>query len=82
MLKAALSGDLLDVKYLEDPLFRFLVPKKCPGVPDDVLNPASSWPDQDSYMRRYRSLASRFIDNFKKYALDCPPEVIHCGPKL
>ena len=82
MLKAALNGDLLDVEYQEDPLFKFMVPTSCPGVPDDVLNPASSWPDEDSYMRRYRSLASRFRDNFKKYASDCPPEVIQSGPIL
>jgi phosphoenolpyruvate carboxykinase (ATP) len=68
MLNAALSGKLLNVEYTTDPVFGFRVPQTCPDVPDDVLNPASSWHDQKAYMQRYRSLASRFIDNFKKFA--------------
>jgi len=68
LLNAALSGDLLDVTYLTDPVFGFQVPITCPEIPEGVLNPASSWPGQEAYMKRYRSLASRFIDNFKKFA--------------
>jgi phosphoenolpyruvate carboxykinase (ATP) len=82
MLKSALQGELTDVEYTPDPIFGFEVPKQCPGVPDDVLDPASSWPSEDAYMKKYVSLASRFIDNFKKYAADCPPEVVESGPKL
>lgn len=82
MLNAALDGELHNVDYLEDPIFGFFVPETCPGVPDDVLDPSASWPDQEAYIRRYRSLASRFIDNFKKYASDCPPEVVNSGPRL
>jgi phosphoenolpyruvate carboxykinase (ATP) len=82
MLNAALNGELHNVDYLEDPIFGFFVPETCPGVPDDVLDPSASWPDQEAYIRRYRSLASRFIDNFKKYASDCPPEVVNSGPRL
>ena len=82
MLKSALRGELTDVEYTPDPIFGFEVPKQCPGVPDDVLNPASSWPSEGAYMKKYVSLASRFIDNFKKYAVDCPPEVVESGPRL
>ena len=31
-------------------------------------------------MQRYRQLAFRFIDNFKKFEAGCPPEVVHAGP--
>lgn len=82
MLNAALSGKLLNVEYTTDPLFGFQVPKSCPDVPADVLNPASSWHNQDVYMQRYRGLASRFIDNFKKFEEGTPPEVIAAGPRL
>jgi phosphoenolpyruvate carboxykinase (ATP) len=82
MLNAALSGDLLSVEYTSDPIFRFQVPVSCPGVPDEVLNPASSWPSEEAYMKRYRSLASRFIDNFKKFADQSTPEVIASGPEI
>ncbi len=80
LLNAALSGELLDVPYGKDPVFGFEVPKKCKGVPDDVLDPASSWPDRDEYMRKYKELATRFVENFKKYASACSPEVRAAGP--
>jgi len=80
MLKAALDGDLNNVEYSIDPIFRFHVPTKCPGVPDNVLVPSKSWPSEEAYLKKYRSLALRFIDNFKKYAGGCSKEVIDAGP--
>lgn len=82
LLNAALRGDLDDVEYQVDPIFRFQVPRHCPGVPDGVLNPAASWPSQDGYMTRYRELAARFIDNFRKFADDTTQEVRQSGPVL
>lgn len=82
MLNAALNGDLLEVEYFCDPIFGFQVPKQCPNVPDNVLDPAASWPSKEAYMKRYRGLASRFIDNFKKYEDASLPEVIAAGPKI
>ena len=82
MLNAALSGKLLNVEYKTDPIFGFKVPKTCPDVPDEVLDPASSWSNKDEYLKRYRALASRFIDNFKKFEDGTPPEVVAAGPKL
>lgn len=82
MLNAALRGDLLDVEYFTDPIFGFQVPRTCPGVPDNVMDPASSWPSREAYMKKYRGLASRFIDNFKKFSDAAPPEVTAAGPKI
>jgi len=82
LLDAALAGKLDAVEYVTDPVFGFRVPKTCPDVPGDVLNPASSWHDPKQYMQRYRGLASRFIDNFRKFETGTPPEVIAAGPKL
>ncbi|MCP4428786.1 MAG: phosphoenolpyruvate carboxykinase (ATP) [Chloroflexi bacterium] len=82
LLNAALNGDLANVDYYEDPIFGFEAPKSCPNVPDEVLYPAEAWPSQDDYMNKYRSLAARFVDNFKKFAPDCPPEIVAAGPTL
>ena len=82
LLSAALSGELLDVEYYSDPVFGFHVPKQCPGVPDDVLYPAESWPSKNAYWEKYRQLAARFIENFKKYADEVSPEILNVGPKL
>lgn len=82
MLNAALDGKLDDVEYYTDPIFGFQVPKTCPDVPDSVMDPASSWSSKEAYMKRYRSLASRFVDNFKKFADETPDEVNAAGPKI
>jgi phosphoenolpyruvate carboxykinase (ATP) len=82
LLNAALSGALLDVEYYTDPVFGFRVPKTCPDVLDDVLYPARAWRDQEEYWRKYRSLAARFIDNFKKFEADVTEEVRAVGPKI
>jgi phosphoenolpyruvate carboxykinase (ATP) len=82
LLNAALSGVLLDVEYYTDPVFGFNVPKTCPDVPEDVLYPAHAWRDQEEYWRKYRGLAARFIDNFKKFEADVREEVRAVGPKI
>jgi phosphoenolpyruvate carboxykinase (ATP) len=82
LLNAALDGSLDAVEYYTDPVFQFQVPRSSPGVPAEILDPASSWPSRDEFMKRYRSLASRFIDNFKKFEDAAPLEVRNSGPKL
>jgi phosphoenolpyruvate carboxykinase (ATP) len=81
LLNAALDGKLLNVPFTTDPVFGFSVPQKCEGVPDSVLDPASSWPDREAYMRRYKELATRFTENFKKYESSVPADVKNAGPK-
>jgi phosphoenolpyruvate carboxykinase (ATP) len=81
LLNAVLSGKLLDVEYVTDPVFGFQVPKSCDGVPASVLSPSESWADKAHYSQRYRELATRFIENFKKFETGCPAEVRAAGPK-
>jgi phosphoenolpyruvate carboxykinase (ATP) len=69
------------VKFVKDPIFGFDVPESCEDVPASVLNPASAWPDKNVYMQKYKQLAQRFVENFKKFESGCPPEVIAAGPK-
>jgi phosphoenolpyruvate carboxykinase (ATP) len=82
LLSAALNGKLENVKYQKDPVFGFEVPTQCPDVPEEVLDPARSWADKKEYDKRYRDLAARFIENFKKFEDHMPREVIEVGPKI
>ena len=45
-----------------------------------MLEPASSWESKPAYEDLYGQLASRFIENFKKFAEGCPPDVLKGGP--
>jgi len=80
LLNAALTGALLDEEYRVDPVFGFEVPLHCPDVPDSVLDPAEAWPSKDEHNRKYKELASRFVENMKKFADQTPEEVIAAGP--
>jgi phosphoenolpyruvate carboxykinase (ATP) len=82
LLSAALTGRLHEVTYKKDPIFGFEVPEHCPEVPDEVLEPSSSWPDKKEYDRRYRDLAMRFKQNFGKFEVGTPQEILEAGPKV
>ncbi len=78
ILNAVLNGELIEVEYKKDRVFGFEVPLQCPGVPDTILSPSNAWVSEEAYYKRYKSLASRFIDNFKKFE-DHFPQVIRAG---
>jgi phosphoenolpyruvate carboxykinase (ATP) len=82
LLSAALDGSLRNVDYYTDPVFGFEVPQSCPNVPEEVLYPARAWPSPEAYHNKYRQLAARFIENFKKFAEEAPVEVRLAGPKI
>ena len=82
LLTAVLDGSLLDVDYYKDQVFGFDVPKSCPNIPENVLYPAESWPSQEQYNDKYRQLAARFIENFKKFADEAPQNLKDAGPKI
>jgi len=83
LLNAALSGDLDNVEYWEDPLFRLAVPKHCSGVPESILDPANTWPSREEYQRKYDTLAARFIENFRLMTMqeNVPAGLEEGGPR-
>ncbi len=81
MVDALLSGMLDEVEYDIDPIFGLQIPRSCPNVPVEVLNPRNTWPDPSKYDSQARNLAAMFIANFEKYRDAVPLEVLHAGPK-
>lgn len=80
MVTAALEGKLDEVEYVLDPIFNILVPKSCPGVPDEILNPKNTWANPDDYDKAAHELAVRFVENFKKFK-DSGENIVNAGPK-
>lgn len=80
MVTAALEGKLNDVEYELHPIFNVMVPKTCPNVPDEVLNPRECWADKEAYDVQAKELARMFVNNFKKYS-NMPESIINAGPK-
>ncbi|NKB55748.1 MAG: phosphoenolpyruvate carboxykinase [Alphaproteobacteria bacterium] len=67
MVRAALDGRLAEVAELADPNFGLLVPSACPDVPNDVLQPRTTWQDKTAYDSMAGELRGRFEDNFKQF---------------
>ena len=67
LLNAALGGalDAGKVEYELHPVFNLRMPKSCPDVPSEVLNPRNTWADKDAYDRAADKLRGMFQKNFE-----------------
>jgi phosphoenolpyruvate carboxykinase (ATP) len=81
VVRAALSGVLDSMPFDTDPVFGFQVPRACPEVPAEVLDPAATWADRAAHRRAAERLAQRFIANFERFAAQAPAEVAAAGPR-
>ena len=81
MVSAALAGKLNDVEYDLDPIFNVYIPKSCPDVPADILDPRSMWKDKAEYEKSAKALAAEFKANFQKKYPDMPEAIVKAGPK-
>jgi phosphoenolpyruvate carboxykinase (ATP) len=70
LLDAALNGDLDDVETEIHPTFGLAMPRSCPGVPSEVLNPRNTWADTGAYDVAAEKLRELFKANYeaKNYA--------------
>ena len=81
IIDAIHDGSLKGVEFRIDPLFGFQIPKTCNGVPDEILNPKSTWPDASAYDAAAVKLAKLFQTNFKKFETASNEEISSAGPK-
>ena len=82
MISAALSGQLDNVKYHRHPVFNVEMPTACPGVPNEVLDPRSTWDDKAAYDAQGKKLATMFVKNFKTFEADVDRSVVEAGPRV
>jgi phosphoenolpyruvate carboxykinase (ATP) len=79
MVNALVEGKLAGVEFEVEPSFGLSIPKSCPGVPPELLNPRNSWKDKAAYDKLAADLSARFAKNFEQF--DAPPEVKAAAPK-
>jgi len=81
IITAALEGKLDNVEYRAHPVFGVAIPASCPGVPDEVLDPRSTWDDKAAYDEKAACLAGLFRKNFEKYADGVSALTLAAAPK-
>lgn len=82
MITAALEGKLDNAAYEAHPVFGYMMPTTCPGVPSEILNPRNTWANKDAYDEKAKDLAKQFIKNFEKYASGASEETAGAAPKI
>ena len=82
MITAAINGELERVDYESMPVFGLAMPKSCPGVPAEILNPRNTWSDKNEYDAKTNTLAASFIKNFAQYASIANEEILNAAPKV
>jgi phosphoenolpyruvate carboxykinase (ATP) len=82
LVHAALEGSLTGTEFAPDPIFGFLVPSVCPGVPSRLLRPRDTWSDPTAYDAQARQLAALFHTNFEAYAPQVSDAVRQAGPRI
>ncbi len=82
LISAALNGELDNVAFDTHEIFGLAMPKSCPGVPEEILNPRNTWKDKDAYDQKATHLANAFMTNFEKFADYANEEILASAPKV
>lgn len=82
MITAILKGDLDNVDFEQHPIFGLFMPKYCPNVPTELLDPMNTWLQKGVYVSKSIQLAHSFHLNFEKFANQASKQIIEGGPLI
>ncbi len=82
MITAILNGELDNVDYEQNFIFGLYMPKYCPGVPSEILDPMNTWLQKGAYVGKAIHLAHSFHLNFEKFAQQASEQIIEGGPLI
>lgn len=82
MITAILEDKLNDVDYEQHPIFGLWMPKYCPNVPTEMLDPMNTWLQKGGYISKAINLAHSFHLNFEKFASQASQEIMDGGPLI
>ena len=75
-----IAGELVGVEIEVDPVFGLAMPKRCTGVPGDLLNPRNTWSDKGTYDLMAKRLLALFQENFSTYADQASEAILGAAP--
>ena len=57
-----------------------MMPKSCPNVPSEILNPKETWKNKKAYDIQAKELANSFKENFAKFETYANDEILAGAP--
>ncbi|KAJ7287398.1 phosphoenolpyruvate carboxykinase-domain-containing protein [Mycena rebaudengoi] len=82
IVDAVHSGELAKAEFENFGTFNLSIPTHVEGVPKEVLNPHTAWPDKEAFQREVRKLAGMFVKAFALYQKDVDAKVRAAGPQI
>jgi len=80
MITAALNNELNDVGYDTHKVFGLKMPKSCPNIPSEILNPKNTWENKSAYDSKANELATAFNKNFIQFSEHANEETLAASP--
>ena len=81
MITSILKNELNNVEFEKHNIFGLHMPKSCPKVPSNILNPRNTWKNKKAYDIKANKLANSFIENFKQFIDQANKEIKEAAPK-
>jgi phosphoenolpyruvate carboxykinase (ATP) len=82
MITSILEGKLDNAEFEQHPIFGLFMPKTCPNVPEELLDPMNTWTNKGAYISKSIQLAHSFHLNFEKFASEASDQIIEGGPLI
>jgi phosphoenolpyruvate carboxykinase (ATP) len=82
IVDAVHNGSLAKAEFESFGTFNLSIPTHVEGVPKEVLNPHTAWPDKEAFQREVRKLAGMFTKAFALYEKDVEQKVRMAGPQV
>jgi phosphoenolpyruvate carboxykinase (ATP) len=82
MITAILDGKLDTIEFEQHPIFGLFMPKECPNVPNELLDPINTWLQKGGYISKAIQLAHSFHLNFEKFESEASEHIMEGGPLI
>lgn len=80
MINAALEGELTSAPSKKHSILNLNMILKCPGVPQEILDPRQTWDDSRAYDKKAVELAKLFNENMQRWQ-GIPKAILEAGPR-
>lgn len=67
LIRSAMENVIGEAGYEVHPIFDLQMPRECPGVPSELLNPKRVWANQEGYVEMAEKLKGMFEENYVQY---------------
>jgi len=67
LIRSAMDGQIGEAGYEKHPIFDLLMPRECPEIPSNLLNPKLVWDSHEAYQELAVKLKGMFDENYAQF---------------